>query len=425
METCNSEYDPSVSFDSVVLRHLAVALLCGLAVGTERQWSGHASGRHAHLGGLRTFTMLGLVSGLSGWLWTAGLEGPALILLAGVAALVVVAYLAASRHDIDGTTDVAAFVVMASGLLAGLGEEAVASGITAVTLLLLVEKKQLHGIVSKIDRGEMRAGARFAVMAAVILPLLPVGPYGPLGGIRPRQLWLFVLFFSGLSFLGYFARRAFGRNRGYAVAGTLGGLLSSTSVTLTFSRLSQSASSAGRALAAGTLGANVVMFPRVLLASAALAPALALALWPSCVAPVAIGAILFFRGLHDTGRTDRLQDDSNPLQFKNALQMAVAFQLVLLGVTYARTHFGQQGVLGSAAVMGAFDVDAVTISMAQMTKSGAPAALTARAVTIGVLSNTIVKLGIAVVIGRGRFRPLAAAGLVLMALALVAAVWWR
>ncbi len=178
---------------------------------------------------------------------------------------------------------------MASGLLAGVGAEAVASGITAVTLLLLVEKKQLHGVVSKIDRDEMRAGARFAVMAAVILPILPPGPDGPLGGIRPRQLWLFVLFFSGLSFLGYFARRTFGKNRGYAVAGTLGGLLSSTSVTLTFARLSQSAPEAGRALAAGTLGANVVLFPRVLIASTALAPALGLALWPSFVAPVVIG----------------------------------------------------------------------------------------------------------------------------------------
>ena len=78
-------------------------------------------GRRARFGGVRTFSLLGLVSGLSGWLWTAGLEGPALVLLAGIGALVVVAYVAASRHDIDGTTEVAAFVVLASGVLAGAG----------------------------------------------------------------------------------------------------------------------------------------------------------------------------------------------------------------------------------------------------------------------------------------------------------------
>jgi hypothetical protein len=61
--------------------------------------------------------------------------------------------------------------------------------------------------------------ARFAVMAVVILPVLPAGPYGPLGGLRPRQLWLTVLFCSGLSFAGYLARRAVGPGRGYPIAG--------------------------------------------------------------------------------------------------------------------------------------------------------------------------------------------------------------
>ena len=84
-------------------------------------------------------------------------------------------------------------------------------------------------------------------MAAVILPLLPAGPFGPLGGVRPRQLWALVLFFSGLSFVGYLARRAAGPGRGYALAGTLGGVLSSTSVTLTFSRLSRESPGARRA----------------------------------------------------------------------------------------------------------------------------------------------------------------------------------
>ena len=414
-----------MSIDPTVLWNLSIALLCGLAVGTERQWSGHASGRHARLGGLRTFTLMGLVSGLSGWLWTAGLQGPALVLLAGVGALVVVAYLAASRRDIDGTTDVAAFVVIAAGVLAGAGYDTLASSITAVTLLLLVEKKQLHGLVSKLDRNEMRGGVRFAVMAAVILPILPPGPYGPLDSVRPRQLWLLVLFFSGLSFVGYFARRTFGRNRGLAVAGTLGGILSSTSVTLALSRLSRSMPGAGRALAAGALGANVVLFPRVLLASAALSPALAVALWPACLAPVAIGMILLFRGLHDTSGPHRVMPERNPLQFREALQMALVFQLVLFGVAFARGRFGQQGILGSAALLGAFEIDGLTISLAQLTKTGMPADLAAKAVTIGVLSNTVVKLAIALVLGRGRFRPLAAAGLGLMAVALAAAIIWR
>ena len=123
-------------FDATALEHLAVAALGGLAIGVEREWSGHAVGPRARFAGVRTFALLGLVAGLCGWLWTAGLTGLSLVLLAGAGALVVVAYLSASRTDIDGTTEVAAFVVLAAGLLSGLGLMRVASGCIAVTLLL-------------------------------------------------------------------------------------------------------------------------------------------------------------------------------------------------------------------------------------------------------------------------------------------------
>ena len=95
---------------------------------------------------------------------------------------------------------------------------------------------------------ELEAAARFAVMAVVILPLLPEGPYGPAGGIRPRELWALVLLFAGLSFAGYIARRVVGAKHGYPVAGLLGGLMSSTSVTLAFSRASRDEPKASLAL---------------------------------------------------------------------------------------------------------------------------------------------------------------------------------
>jgi uncharacterized membrane protein (DUF4010 family) len=412
------------TFDAAAVTHVAIAVLGGLAVGIERQWSGKADGPGARFAGLRTFTLLGLTAGLSGWLWTAGLTGPAIVLLAGVGALVVVAYLAASRRDIDGTTEVAAFVVLAAGVLAGSGSMQIASAIIALTLILLVEKRQLHSLVKRIDIIEIRAAVRFIVMAAVILPLLPAGPYGPLGGIRPRQLWLLVLFFSGLSFLGFLARRIVGRDRGYAVAGLLGGLLSSTSVTLTFSRLSRDHEQFGASLAAGVLGANAMLFPRVLVASLVLEPQLARAVWPAFVAPAAIGLLFTWIGLRARpGRAPQVPADRNPLQVGAALQMAVLFQIVLFGVAFARAQFGEQGLYGSAAVLGLADVDALTVSMARVTTTAeVTAAVAATALIIGVLVNTIVKLSLTLVIGRGRFRPLAAMGLTLIGAALATAL---
>ena len=147
----------------------------------------------------------------------------------------------------------AAFVVLTAGVIAGMHELRLASATIALTTLLLVEKSRLHSVVKRIDDAGMREGFRFAVMAVVILPILPTGPYGPLVGIRPRQLWAMVLFFSGISFAGYIARKSVGPNRGYPIAGMLGGIVSSTNVTLSFARASRSEIDAGIPLALGVI----------------------------------------------------------------------------------------------------------------------------------------------------------------------------
>src|SRR5687767_7033250 len=282
---------------------LLIAALGGAAVGLERQWSGHAEGPGARFAGIRTFTMLGAVAGLSGWLWTADVTAPAAILLAGAVALVAAAYAAGSRQDIEGTTEVAALVVLAAGLLAGMGSVRLASGIIALLTLLLVEKSRLHALVQRIDDVGLRSGVRFAVMALVVLPLLPEGPYGPLGGIRPREIWALVLFFSGLSFAGYVARRVVGPGHGYLVTGLLGGLVSSTNVTFTFARTSRTDPAMDRALALGTVGANAMLYPRVVVATSILNPAVAVPLVLYLSLPALIAALVTIVGARRSNAT--------------------------------------------------------------------------------------------------------------------------
>ena len=139
--------------------------------------------------------MLGAVGGFSGWLWTDGMTAPRSHPVRRSRHDRCRGYVAGSRQDIDGTTEVAALVVLAAGVMAGIGSVRLASGIIAITTLLLVEKSRLHSLVQRIDDVGLRSGVRFAVMALVVLPLLPEGPYGPLGGVRPRELWALVLFF--------------------------------------------------------------------------------------------------------------------------------------------------------------------------------------------------------------------------------------
>jgi len=192
-----------------IASRLAVAALVGLAIGMEREWSGHASGPQARFAGARTFLLLGLLGGLAGWLASRGFVAGAALLLAGGAALAVAAYVIGVQRtqDVDGTTETAALVVLALGTVAGLGQLAIAGGAGALVVLALAEKTRIHGFVRRIGEQEMRAALYFAVLALVVLPALPAGPYGPLGGIRPRALWTVVLLFCALNFAGYLARR--------------------------------------------------------------------------------------------------------------------------------------------------------------------------------------------------------------------------
>jgi uncharacterized membrane protein (DUF4010 family) len=402
---------------------LLIATLGGAAVGVERQWSGHAGGPSARFAGLRTFTMLGAVGGLCGLLWAAGVAAPAAILFGGAVAIVAAGYLAASRVDTDGTTEVAALVVLAAGLLAGLGFVKLASGITALVTLVLVEKTRLHALVERVDEAGLRSGVRFAVMALVVLPLLPEGPYGPLGGVRPRELWALVLFFSGISFAGYVARRLVGPGHGYLVTGLLGGIVSSTNVTFTFARTSRTEVAMDRALAFGAVAANAMLYPRVIVATTILNPSVVLPLLRYLVAPAAVAALVAAFGLRRSpAERESSASLNNPLQLATALPMAVLFQVVLMVVFVAREWWGSSGVITSAAILGLTDVDALTASMARGVARTVSPAVAATAIAVGVLANTAMKLGLALFLGNRTFRLIAGGALALMLATLAAAL---
>jgi uncharacterized membrane protein (DUF4010 family) len=410
-----------------VAQHLAVAALAGLAVGAEREWSGHASGPDARFAGVRTFLLLGLIGGIAGWWAREGLHVLSLALLLAGGAVTVVAYSIAARRtreSIDGTTEVAALTVLAIGTTAGLGYMSIASGVAAVTVLALAEKTRIHRLLGKIDEIELRAGLQFAAMALVILPILPEGPFGPWGGIRPRGLWLIVVIFSGINFLGYLARRGIGVQRGYGVTGLIGGAISSTAVTLNFSRASRTESQFGDSLAIGVVGACTVLLPRIAIVSVVLNPPVGRALVPYLLPGFIAGAIIVAMALRrPAGAVSALDEERNPLRLASAIQMALLFQVALTASTIAAQYWGNRGVISSAVVLGLTDMDALTVSMNHLATSPEMVALAAKAIAIGVLTNTVFKAAVATVVGTGRFRWLALAGLGVLAAAAVLGLW--
>jgi uncharacterized membrane protein (DUF4010 family) len=418
--------------ESIVVR-LGVAALAGLAVGLEREWSGHASGPRSRFAGLRTFFLLGIVGGIAGWFASSGESGAVALgvaLLGGAAALVVSAYFLAARpggESVEATTEVAAIAVLAVSALAGFGYLVVASGTTAIMVLALSEKQRLQATVARIGGTELRAALQFAVLALVILPILPDATYGPLGGVRPRALWTVVLVFSGLNFAGYLARKAVGPARGYGVTGILGGLISSTAVTFQFSRLSRTDAALGTGLAIGVVGACTVLIPRVMVLSTLLNPPAALALvplvLPAFVTGAAITALALWRGAGAMPSGPEDEALKSPLRFWSAIRMAIAFQVSLMAIVYVRDTMGATGVLASAALLGLTDMDALTLSMNRLGTSPELVRLAARAIAVGIIANSVLKFGLVVVLGAKGYRPRAAAGLAVLALLSVATLW--
>lgn len=401
-----------------IATRLGVAGLGGLMVGIEREWSSARDGNKPRFAGVRTFLMMGLIGGLSASLQAQDLGDVGLALASLTGGLIVVAYAArALGGNPDSTTEVSALLTLGAGALCGLGSLHVAVALFALTALVLVEKGPMHAMVRRLQSDTLEGSARFAVLALVILPLLPTGPYGPDPGLWPRQLWALVLLFSGLGFLGALALRVVGPERGYGVAGLLGGLVSSTAVTLGLSRESRSRTEHGGALAMGVMAACAVMYVRMTLVSSALNAELGRAAMPLLAAPFGVSllsaGLAWLRFREAVARREPLPAR---LGLWSAIQMALLFQGVLYGVHYARAWFGDVGLLATSALLGLTNVDALTISMARLAQDPETTALAARALAVGAASNALLKMTLALVVGRGRFRLAAGAGLAALAL---------
>jgi uncharacterized membrane protein (DUF4010 family) len=228
--------------------------------------------------------------------------------------------------------------------------------------------------------------------------------------------------FSGLSFAGYVARRLISARYGYLLTGLIGGLVSSTGVTLTFARASRSRPDDGAGLAQGVLAACTMLIPRVLVAVTVLAPMLVLPLAVVLAAPFAAGAIAAVLGGRRHGEAAPGAEPGNPLQLGAALQMAAMFQVALFVLHDVRARFGGTGVRWTALLLGLTDMDALTASIASQAQAGLAVDLGVAALAIGIVSNTALKTVIAVAVGRGSFRWRVAAGLAAVGAAALAAM---
>jgi uncharacterized membrane protein (DUF4010 family) len=394
---------------------LGVALAVGLLIGLEREQSvqSHERSDTMFLGGVRTYPLFSLAGAVSVLL--SGILG-AWIVAASLAAFG--AFLAISYHaDVSqskdrGMTSEAAFLVTfllgalaaSRGIVEPLGHRVVvvSSAAIAVTVLLSAKPK-LHAFLQKVSKDDVFAILKFLVAAVVVLPLLPNQTYGPLDVLNPFKSGLMIVLIAGLSFVGYVAIRAVGPGRGLGLMGIVGGLASSTAVTISASRLGRKETVLGASCALAIVTASTIMFGRVLAMVAVVHPpmvaALAIPLAAMTLAGGLVALILYTRSRRGPKGTAEVKV-SNPFELWSAIKFGIIFTVVIFVSKAATVYLGSGGTYVASLLAGLTDVDAITLSVANLAKeSSLTTGVAATSVMLGVGANTLVKAGLAVGIG--------------------------
>ncbi len=395
----------------LTLGRLAVALAIGLMIGLERGWEQRERHTVQRIAGLRTFGAIGLLGGVVAHV--AGANGAALIAAIGFALAVMVAagYWRESEFDRDVSliTSVSALATYMLGALAGRGELLVASSSGVVLAALLGFRPELHEMVRRIDRAELLATFRLLLISVVMLPVLPNYEVGPWRAINPYGLWWMVVLVAGISYVGYFATKIAGPERGVIATGVFGGLASSTAVALAMAHQAAADAAIPRLLAAGATVASAVMGPRMLMIVAAVSPALALDLaWPlSAATAAALIATAWFAWGGENERPAagaQALATQNPLDLGMAIRFGLVLTAILIAARVASIYAGRSGLFAVAALSGLIDVDAISLSVATIFVHGGASRLTAiGAILIAAASNTLLKPTLAIAVGGRKF----------------------
>lgn len=381
-----------LAFDTLL--RLGLALAIGLLIGLERGFSQRDRPEGGRVAGFRTFGIIGLSGGLVAVLAQHTHWAVLATAIPSFVAIVLFAFWRGQqqRADVGATTLFATLATFALGIVAVLGEMEHAGAGAVVLTALLALKKETHLGIERLRRVELRAAVQLLLISAVILPVLPDKGFGPYEALNPYRIWLMVVLIAGVSFAGYVAIRLFGSGRGALLTGALGGLVSSTAVALSLAGRAREPNASLSALAAGIVVASSMMFWRCALVVSAIDLALGLRLaWPLGTAGAVgmIGGALLAR----RGRGGHFEP-SDPTALRMAVQFGLLLGLIELLAAALRHWVGDAGLFVLAGISGLADVDAISLSIADLAGKGLDRGVGAGAILLAATVNTVVKIGI-------------------------------
>lgn len=381
------------------LAQFATSLAIGLLIGLERERSPAARA------GLRTFALVAMFGTLAAmlsfkaqtpWLLICGL------LLVGI--MVIASYRDKRDAPEDpGTTTVAAILICYGlGAMVWYEESTLAVMLAIITTILLYFKTELQGITQNLTRKDLISILQFAVLSFIILPILPDKNYGPFDAFNPYQIWLMIVLISGVSLVGYIALRFVGQRYGAVLLGVLGGLASSTAITLMFSRRASKNPDFVNLAAIVILLGNLTAQLRPVLISAIIFPVVVPDLLLVLGGGFLLGLIsaLFWWQEFSQQQIIPMPDTKNPAELTTAMGFGLLYAAVLFLSGWLSDIAGSSGLYAVAIISGLVKVDAVTLSSLRLLELGKLGiAEIVIAITLATIANLIFKLGLAFFVG--------------------------
>ncbi len=389
--------------DYEIFKQLGFAILLAGLIGLDREQKFQKKNSKGH-GGLRTFTLMGLFGALSYMLVDISVYVFVALIL-GFIAMVVVSKLARVK-SFGYTTAFASVLVYLVGVLCAMNEYILATVITLALFMILHFKKHLHSSVRRLENREIVSAVQLIVIAFVVLPLLPDKGYGPYEVLNPHLIWLMVVLISAISFASYVAIKIWGTKKGIGLTGFLAGLISSTALTLSFSSRSKKTPRIVNPYVFAVVIANVAMLVRMLIEIAVISPQLL----PSVIIPISVVAIVglggamyfWFKKEDSEGRKDierKFLKVSNPLNLSTALKFGLFFGVILFLSKFLLDLYGDGGLYLAGIFSALVDVDAITISVANLVDGGLDMDLATSTLFLVAAANSLVKVGMFALFG--------------------------
>lgn len=414
-----------------IVINFVIALFIGALLGLEREHN-QLTTKIVRFAGIRTFTLISLFGALLGYISKEILQGYAFSItgLIIVSLLALFSYIAGylKYKDTTATTEVAAIFCYILGMLTTIGFVEVAIMLGIVIAALLTFKAKIHGVISNIKNNELFAIVEFAILSLVILPLLPNKNYSPLDVpvlkdilsffissdilaqldvFNLYSMWLMVILVAGISLLGYILVKYLGANKGYGITGLVGGLASSTAVTLSMSHESKIHRKVVSPFVIAVVLASATAFIRVMAEVAVVNNnLLKLVIIPLGIMGLVgylCAFLLYLKGKGNEVKTKEIKF-KQPFSISSALKFGLFFVLIVFVAKVAQIIAGTTGIYFASLLSGLADVDAITLTMSSLSKAGQIADKVAvTAIILAVSMNTLVKSGIAWTLGERKF----------------------